>query len=86
VQALIKPIYGIALMLFYYDQRIRLEGYDIEWMMQQAGLVAPIAIEAAAGTAEIAAEAAAPTFADEVQPVMAIEPGEIAAQERNLND
>jgi hypothetical protein len=41
VQALIRPIYGIALTLFYYDQRIRLEGYDIEWMMQRAGLIAP---------------------------------------------
>ncbi|MGD0901714.1 MAG: hypothetical protein ABR924_02120 [Terracidiphilus sp.] len=41
VQALIRPVYGIALTLFYYDQRIRLEGFDIEWMMQQAGLVAP---------------------------------------------
>jgi hypothetical protein len=41
VQALTRPVYGIALMLFYYDQRIRLEGYDIEWMMQRAGLVVP---------------------------------------------
>jgi uncharacterized membrane protein len=41
VQAIIRPIYGIALTLFYYDQRIRQEGFDIEWMMQQAGLVAP---------------------------------------------
>lgn len=41
VQALIRPIYGIALTLFYYDQRIRIEGYDIEWMMQQAGLAPP---------------------------------------------
>lgn len=39
VQALIKPIYGIALVLFYYDQRIRKEGFDIEWMMQRAGMV-----------------------------------------------
>jgi hypothetical protein len=31
----------IALVLFYYDQRIRKEGYDIEWMMQQAGLAQP---------------------------------------------
>jgi uncharacterized membrane protein len=42
MQALTKPVYGIALMLFYYDQRIRLEGFDIEWMMQKAGLVAPV--------------------------------------------
>ncbi len=39
VQSLIKPVYGIALVLFYYDQRIRIEGFDIEWMMQQAGMV-----------------------------------------------
>jgi hypothetical protein len=38
VQAFIKPIFGIALMLFYYDQRIRIEGFDIEWMMLRAGL------------------------------------------------
>jgi hypothetical protein len=41
IQALTKPVYGIALMLFYYDQRIRKEGYDIEWLMQRAGLAAP---------------------------------------------
>ncbi len=39
VQSLVKPVYGIALVLFYYDQRIRKEGFDIEWMMQQAGMV-----------------------------------------------
>jgi hypothetical protein len=41
VQALTRPVYGIALILFYYDQRIRQEGFDIEWMMLQAGLVVP---------------------------------------------
>ena len=40
VQALTRPVYSIALLLFYSDQRIRLEGYDIERMMQQAGMVA----------------------------------------------
>jgi hypothetical protein len=39
VNALIGPIYSIGLTLFYYDQRIRKEGYDIEWMMQAAGLL-----------------------------------------------
>ena len=39
VQALVKPVYGIALVLFYYDQRIRKEGFDIELLMQQAGMV-----------------------------------------------
>lgn len=40
---LIGPIYGIGLALFYYDLRIRKEGFDIEWMMQAAGLEAPTA-------------------------------------------
>ncbi len=38
LQVAIAPISAIALVLFYYDQRIRKEGFDIEWMMQQAGL------------------------------------------------
>jgi hypothetical protein len=41
VQAFVKPVYGIALLLFYYDQRIRKEAFDIEWMMEQAGMVVP---------------------------------------------
>jgi uncharacterized membrane protein len=41
VQALTRPVYGIALILFYYDQRVRQEAFDIEWMMLQAGLVVP---------------------------------------------
>jgi hypothetical protein len=36
------PIFPIALTLFYYDQRIRKEGYDIERMMEDAGLIAPV--------------------------------------------
>jgi hypothetical protein len=40
VRALTKPVYGIGLTLFYFDQRIRKEGFDIEWMMQQAGMTA----------------------------------------------
>ena len=44
VNALIAPIYSTGLTLFYYDQRIRKEGFDIEWMMQAAGLEsAPVA-------------------------------------------
>jgi hypothetical protein len=39
----IGPMYATGLTLFYYDQRIRKEGYDIEWMMQAAGLTAPTA-------------------------------------------
>ncbi len=39
-QAFTRPLSGIAMMLFYYDQRIRKEGFDIEWMMREAGMVA----------------------------------------------
>jgi len=38
VSIVIAAIYPIALTLFYYDQRIRREGYDIEQMMAAAGL------------------------------------------------
>lgn len=37
-QTLIRPVTALAQTLTYYDQRIRLEGFDIEWMMQRAGL------------------------------------------------
>jgi hypothetical protein len=43
------PIWAAGITLFYYDQRVRKEGYDIEWMMQAAGLTAP---EPAAAPAE----------------------------------
>jgi Membrane domain of glycerophosphoryl diester phosphodiesterase len=36
---LIAPIYPIAATLFYYDQRIRKEGFDIEQMMAAAGMI-----------------------------------------------
>jgi Na+-transporting methylmalonyl-CoA/oxaloacetate decarboxylase gamma subunit len=32
------PIGATGVTLFYFDQRVRKEGYDIEWMMQAAGL------------------------------------------------
>jgi hypothetical protein len=36
------PIWATGIALFYFDQRVRREGYDIEWMMQAAGMaVAP---------------------------------------------
>ncbi len=40
-QMVLQPVWWIALVLFYYDQRIRKEGFDIEWMMQQAGMTQP---------------------------------------------
>jgi hypothetical protein len=41
ITSFVTPIYSTGFMLFYYDQRIRKEGFDIEWMMQAAGLSAP---------------------------------------------
>jgi hypothetical protein len=38
VHTFIGPIYATGLTLFYYDQRVRKEGFDIVWMMQAAGL------------------------------------------------
>jgi hypothetical protein len=49
-QIALVPVPWIALVLFYYDQRIRKEGYDIEWMMQQAGLAPAQPQDAAAET------------------------------------
>jgi hypothetical protein len=37
VRAFVMPVYAIALVVFYTDQRTRLEGYDIEQLMVQAG-------------------------------------------------
>jgi membrane protease YdiL (CAAX protease family) len=48
-QIALVPVPWIALVLFYYDQRIRKEGYDIEWMMQQAGLAQPPSAASPAG-------------------------------------
>jgi hypothetical protein len=51
----VVPISATGITLFYYDQRIRKEGFDIEWMMQAAGLTPPPAppIEAAAPQAVV---------------------------------
>ena len=38
----VGPIYATGFTLFYYDQRVRKEGFDIEHMMQTAGLTQDI--------------------------------------------
>ncbi|HEY1904317.1 MAG TPA: hypothetical protein VGG56_17945 [Terracidiphilus sp.] len=38
----IGPMYATGLTLFYFDQRVRKEGYDIEMMMEAAGMTAPV--------------------------------------------
>ncbi len=42
ITTFVTPIYSTGFMLFYYDQRVRKEGFDIEWMMQSAGLGEPV--------------------------------------------
>jgi len=37
VRIFVMPIYAVALLLFYNDQRTRQEGYDIEQLMSRAG-------------------------------------------------
>ncbi len=37
----VQPIYATGFTLFYYDQRVRKEGYDIERMMHSAGMTEP---------------------------------------------
>jgi hypothetical protein len=44
------PIYATGVTLLYYDQRVRKEGFDIEWMMQAAGLTAQVPVIEAAST------------------------------------
>ena len=38
----VGPIYATGFTLFYYDQRVRKEGFDLEWMMHAAGLHAQV--------------------------------------------
>jgi hypothetical protein len=48
IYIVLGPFLPIAITLFYYDQRIRREGYDVERMMVAAGLD-PNAVDIAAG-------------------------------------
>jgi hypothetical protein len=42
IDIFLAPVFPIALALLYRDQRVRKEGYDVERMMEAAGLVAPV--------------------------------------------
>jgi hypothetical protein len=42
IATFIAPLFPIAATLFYYDQRVRKEGYDLERMMEAAGLSEPV--------------------------------------------
>ena len=65
LQVALAPISAIALVLFYYDQRIRKEGFDIEWMMQQAGLTQTASNAPAPGILGISGPVAPPDTVEE---------------------
>ena len=48
----VQPILSTGCTLFYYDQRVRKEGYDIERMMQTAGMVQLDPVAAGAAVSE----------------------------------
>jgi hypothetical protein len=49
--ALIKPIYSIGLTLFYYDARVRKEGFDLERMLERSSIDASNQGAASTGSA-----------------------------------
>jgi len=57
--AVVGPLYPIAVTLLYYDQRVRKEGYDLEVMMEAAGLMTPVT-----AANEETASVPAPSIAD----------------------
>lgn len=71
--AFVSPILATGLTLFYYDQRIRKEGFDIEWMMQAAGLAAPVA-QIVKAEADAAWSTVAPITEAAPEQAVAIEP------------
>lgn len=87
-QALVKPIYAIAMVLFYFDQRIRREGFDIEWMMLRAGLVVPAPVQPEPQpwmpTAQAVASSSARVAPDESAPTQPILPQTGAAESAAL--
>lgn len=55
---LIAPIGAIGVCLFYFDERVRREGFDIEWMMRKVAPVDEVGAHEAAPTQESSAEPA----------------------------
>jgi hypothetical protein len=76
----IGPMYATGLTLFYYDQRVRKEGFDIELMMEAAGMNAPAPVaEAPPGAAlpdSNAGESATRALQDAEEETEAIPPPE----------
>lgn len=67
-QIFVRPIFGIGLTLFYFDQRVRKEGFDIEWMMERAGLTPAQITQPQAAPWLTAATEAAEQKAEQAEP------------------
>jgi hypothetical protein len=55
---LIGPVSAIAICLFYFDERVRREGFDIEWMMRKLGPASGSGTEAPMNPQDIPTESA----------------------------
>jgi hypothetical protein len=69
--AVFAPLYPVVLLLLYYDQRVRKEGYDIERMIDAAGLSSPVELASGEDASEPAAVQAARTAPEDTNPVSA---------------
>ena len=68
--ATLGPILPLVLILLYYDQRVRKEGYDLVRMMEEAGLAAPVVTVAGEPSEAVPATVAGnPQAADAGRPV-----------------
>jgi hypothetical protein len=84
VQAFTKPVYAIAFMVFYYDQRIRQEGFDIEWMMRQAGMIPDPIVEPQAAGVPVAADSLL-SIAPDLPAIMESAPRSVQVDARGLD-
>lgn len=62
--AIVEPIYPVLLVLLYLNQRVRKEGYDVERMIEAAGLVVPFQEPVGEKTGEPAAAEAVSASVD----------------------
>jgi hypothetical protein len=57
---LFVSLFPVAVTLLYYDQRIRKEGFDVEWMMQSAGMTEIASAPAASAESATPEDASVP--------------------------
>lgn len=67
IGTIVGPLYPVAVTLFYYDQRARKEGYDVELMMDAAGLAAPAPVASPAPAGAETADVLVPGGSDALE-------------------